>query len=88
MRQKVKKFDPQQFSAAGEQEGGHLPGHMAWPYVPAGSGFAKVADTAPHLCCDKTWTVVWRLDREHSNSRGVDGPVCVLVFFCVTGRAY
>lgn len=40
-KQKVKKFDPTQFSADSEV-GASGQGHMAWPYVPAGSGFAQV----------------------------------------------
>lgn len=71
-RQKVREFDPPQFSAD-RAVGANGQGHMAQAYVPAGSGTAKVADTAPHLCCDKTWTVAWRLNRVHSDSRGVDG---------------
>lgn len=78
MRQKVIKFDPLQFSADRAVGGGGIgQDHMARPYVPAGSGFAKVADIAPHLRCDKTWTVLWRLDQEHSDSGGVHGLVCV-----------
>lgn len=46
MRQKVRKFDPAQFSAD-SVVGAIGQGHMARPYVPAGSGFAKVADIAP-----------------------------------------
>lgn len=73
MRQKVREFDPPQFSADREV-GASGQGHMARPYVPAGSGFAEVADTAPHLCCDKTWTVAWYLNHEHSDGRVIDGP--------------
>lgn len=58
---------------------------MAWPYVPAGSGFAKVADIAPHLCCDTAWTVLWCLNQEHSDSGAVHGLLFVHVFLCVTG---
>lgn len=78
MRQKVRKFDPPQFSAD-RAVGAIGQDHMAHPYVPAGSGFAKVADIGPHLRCDKTWTVSWRLDPEHSDSRGVDGSARVLM---------
>ena len=79
MRQKVVKFDPLQFSADRDVGGGGIgQEHMEWPYVPAGSAFAKVADFPPNLCCDGPQTVFWYLDREHSG--GVDGIVCVLLW--------
>lgn len=33
---------------------------MARPYVPAGLGFTRVIVFAPHVCSDKTWTVLPR----------------------------
>lgn len=75
-RQKVRKFDPLQFSADREV-GASGQSHMAQPYVPAGSSFAEVAGAAPRLHFDKTRTVVWRLDRKYHDRRGANGSVYV-----------
>ena len=72
MRQKVREFDPPQFSA--DRVAGAIgQDHMARPYAPAGSGSAEVADIAPHLHCDKTWTV----STENTATAEVSMVLCV-----------
>lgn len=50
------------------QWGGTGQDQMAQHYVPAGSGFTQDIDFAPHLCCDKTCTVLTRYSAKEEMS--------------------